>query len=237
MILPLITKANKTPNNFTTESGISLVKSVSAQDIYPLFKCPCCGKPLDECTCPMSKERKAYIDGLTETETSETKITLSYVKKYGLTSFVDKNKAKEIREELIRSAPADRPIISLSPDFHDFEDVSQKEGKVYTYFELKNEGKSDLIIDRLETSCGCTFASIVFKGKEGPLFTMPGHGYENQLDWSVSIPSGETAQLKVSYDPSVHKDFRGPATREISVFSNDPIDFGRKVKIELNQID
>lgn len=222
---------------FTGSAGSSLVKAVSAKEIYPLFECPCCSKPLDQCTCGMAKERKDYVDFLAETKTSENEIIIDYVKKYGLNSFVDKNKQKEIREKLIATAPSDRPIISLSPDSYDFGDVSQKEGKVYTYFNLKNEGKSDLVIDRLDTSCGCTFVSIVFGGKESPLFTMPGHGYENP-DWEgVSIPVGETAQLKVMYDPDIHKDFRGPAIREILVFSNDSVDFEKKVKIELNQID
>lgn len=212
--------------------------TISAQEIYSLFSCPCCGQPLDKnnICCNLAQERIDYIDSLIETKTSEKEIILAYVKKYGLNSFVDKNKQKEIRKELIKSAPSDRPIISLSPDFYDFGDVIQKKGKVFTNFTLKNEGESDLVIDRLETSCGCTFASIVFKGEEGPLFGMDGHGNENPTDWKIVIPPGEQAQLKVMYDPSVHKDFRGPATREIFVFSNDPIDFEKKVKIELNQI-
>lgn len=212
-------------------------KPVSAQEIYPIFECPCCGKPIDECTCPMAKERKAFVDGLTSANISEEKAVATYVKKYGLESFVDENKKKEFREKLAQEAPVVRPIIAVGHDSYDFGDVSQKEGKVFTSFELKNEGKNDLVIDRLETSCGCTFASIVFKGEEGPQFTMPGMNYENPTDWKVSIPPGEQAQLKVMYDPDVHQDFRGAATREIYVFSNDPIDFEKKVRIELNQVD
>ena len=66
---------------------------------------------------------------------------------------------------------------------------------------------------------------------------MAGHGIESPLAWEVAIAPGESAQLKVYYDPSVHQDFRGPATREISIFSNDPIDFEKKATIELNQVD
>lgn len=214
-----------------------MANPVSAEEIYPLFECPCCGKSINECTCPMAKERMAYVDGLVENKASEKEVILAFVKKYGLNSFVDENKAKEMREELVKTASSDRPIISLSPDTYDFGDVSQKEGKIFTHFDLKNEGESDLVIDRLDTSCGCTFASIVFRGEEGPLFAMAGHGYENPTDWKVSIPPGEQAQLKVVYDPDVHRDFRGPATREIYVYSNDPIDFEKTVKIELNQVE
>lgn len=225
--------------HFTSSVGSSLVKSVSASEIYPLFECPCCGKSIDQCTCPMAKERKNYVDALIEITDNQSKddIILAYVKKYGLDSFLDTQKQKEFREKLVKEAPVDRPMISLNPDSYDFVDVSQKGGKVFTYFEIKNEGESDLVIDRLSTSCGCTFASIVFRGEEGPLFTMPSHGYENPEWEGVSIPSGETAQLKILYDPDVHKDFRGPAIREIYVFSNDPIDFEKKVQIELNQVD
>lgn len=154
-----------------------------------------------------------------------------------MNSFVDPAKQKEIREELVKTAPADRPIISLKPDFYDFGNVSQGKGKVYTSFELKNEDKSDLVIEKLATSCGCTFAAIVYQGQESPYFTMPGHGYENPEWKGVPIPPGETAQLIVMYDLAVHQDFRGFAIREIFVYSNDPIDFEKKVWIELNQVD
>ncbi len=39
------------------------------------------------------------------------------------------------------------------------------------------------------------------------------------------------------YDPNIYKDFRGAAIREIHVFSNDPIDFEKEVRVELNQVD
>lgn len=217
----------------------SLVEPVSAKEIYPLFFCPCCGRPLDKdnICCGLAKERIDYIDFLARSTLSKDRVILSYVKKYGLNSFVDKNKQEEFKEKLIATAPSNRPIISLTPTSYDFGVVSQKEGKIFTYFDLKNEGESDLVIDRLETSCGCTFAAIVFEEKESPFFTMPGHSYENPEWKGVSIPSGEQAQLKVMYNPDAHKDFRGEAIREISVFSNDPINFEKKVKIELNQID
>jgi hypothetical protein len=228
-------RENKPPGNLLIgQAGSSLVEAVSAKEIYPLFECPCCGKSIDRCTCPMAKERKAYVDGLTETGGARDEIILAYVKKYGLNSFIDKNRQREVREKLIAAAPNDRPIISLTPDSYDFGDISQKKGIATTFFELKNEGKSDLVIDRLETSCGCTSAAIVYQGKEGPKFGM--NMGQKIPKWQISIPPGQTAQLKVYYDPNFHKDFRGAAIREISVFSNDPIDFEKKVGIELNQI-
>lgn len=220
-------------------SGIVNTKPVFAAEIYPLFTCPCCGKPLDKnnICCEQARERINYIDSQVSEGKTEKEITLAYVKKYGLNSFADQNKAKEMKEELVKAAPADRPIITLNPQTYDFGDVSQKKGKVYTDFALKNEGKSDLVIKRMDTSCGCTFAAIVFEGKESPYLTMPGHGYENPQWDGVTIPVGKTAKVKVMYDPDIHKDFRGPATREISIYSNDPVDFEKKVQVELNQVD
>ena len=217
----------------------AIIQPVSAEEIYPMFICPCCGKPLDpkNICCGMAKEMIDYIDVLVAKNLPEKEIILAFVKKYGLNTFADKNKQKEFREELIKTAPADRPIISLTPETFDFGNVSQKGVIVTTFFELKNEGKKDLVIDRLDTSCGCTSASIVFEDKEGPKFAMSGHGIESPKDWKLTIPAGKNAQLKLYYDPNIHKDFRGAATREIYVYSNDPIDFEKKVKIELNQVD
>lgn len=243
--LTLIVSGMKNLNWKTKSNNLaSTVNSVKAdndstEDIYSLFICPCCGKPLDKnnICCPMAEERINYIDSLVQNRKPEKEIILAYVKKYGLNSFTDENKQKEFREELIKTAPAERPIIVINPSFKDIGDVSQKMGVATTFFELKNEGKKDLIINKIETSCGCTSASIVYQEKEGPLFAMPGHGIENPADWQITIPVGQTAQLKVYYDPNVHQDFRGPATREIYVFSNDSLDFEKSVSIDLNQID
>lgn len=227
------------PNkNLASLTNLS-AETVSADEIYPMFLCPCCGQPLDKnnICCGMAKEMIDYIDSLVAQKLPKDEIILSFVKKYGSNSFVDKNKREEYREKLIATAPADRPIIFVSPESYNLSDVSQRKGIATTLFNLKNEGRQDLIIDKLDTSCGCTSASIIYKGVEGPRFAMAGHGIESPTDWSVTIPSGESAQLKVYYDPDVHKDFRGPAIREIYIYSNDPIDFEKEVRIELNQVD
>lgn len=220
------------------DSNVLAVESVSAAEIYPLFVCPCCGKTLEVGCCGMAKERQLYIDGLSQGKLSKEEIILAYVKKYGLSSFADEDKREEFRDKLVESAPVERPIITTNPSAYDFGEVRQKEGIVTTLFEIRNEGESDLVIDRLETSCGCTTASVVYQEKEGPKFGMPGHGVNESIEnWQLVIPDGETAQLKVYYDPDVHPEFRGTAIRTISVFSNDPIDFEKKVQIELNQVD
>lgn len=229
-------KDGKMLKNFSA----AIIQPVLAEDIYSMFLCPCCGKPLDknEICCGMSEERIKYIDSIVGPGVSKDEIILAYVKKYGLNSFADQNLGKEFKERIAAQAPTDRPVISLNPVSFDFGLVSQKKGVVWTIFELSNGGSKDLVIDKLESSCGCTTASIIFEGREGPKFGMPGHGLnENIGDWQAVIPSGGKARLKVYYDPNVHPDFRGDATREISVFSNDPIDFEKKVQVDLTQVD
>lgn len=225
--------------NFGTKTKLGVqAEPVLAEEIYSLFICPCCGQTIDVECCGMSAERRAYVDGLIQGDLSKDKIIMAYVKKYGLDSFKDESKKEEFKEKLVKEAPTDRPQIVIEPSSYDFGDVSQKKGIVTTFFEIENKGNKDLIINRLETSCGCTFASIVYQEKEGPKFSMPGHGINEEIqDWQISITSGKKAQLKVYYDPDVHPDFRGTAIREIYIFSNDSINFETKVRIELNQVD
>lgn len=225
--------------NRPSRTASAIIQPISAKEVYPMFVCPCCGKPLDpkNICCGMAQERITFINGLTAGKMSKEEVVMAYVKKYGLDSFVDKNQAGEFKKELAANAPANRPIISVSPESIDLGDVSQAKGETNTLFEITNTGETDLTINKLDTSCGCTSAAIVFNSEEGPRFSMAGHGIESPMDWSVTIPSGEKAQLKVYYDPNVHEDFRGDAIREIYVYSNDPINFETRVKIELNQVD
>lgn len=123
--------------------------------------------------------------------------------------------------------------LSISPSSYDFGSVSQKEGVVSTSFTVKNIGTSDLVIDDMLSSCGCTSARLVVDGKEGPKFGM----HNNPKNWSATIKPGESTELNVYYDPDVHKDFRGTATRDITVFSNDSKNSETKVRIKLNQVD
>jgi len=228
-------KSNKNNLKFNA----SVIENVSAQEIYPMFICPCCGKTIDAGCCPMAIERKAYVDGLVQGGLSKDEIVSSYAKKYGLNSFKDEAEKEKFRQKLIQEAPLNRPIISIEPKERDLGDISQAKGTATTEFQITNQGQGDLIIDKIETSCGCTSASVVYQDAESPVFSMPGHGINEEIDenWQVAIPFGETAELKVYYDPNMHGDFRGTAIREIHVFSNDPIDFEKKVQIELNQVD
>ena len=238
-------------SNQEVRQETSILEIASAEEVYPLFVCPCCGRPLDKnkICCGMAKERIDYIDSQVnpvrkqensngvKTKTSKDNIILAYVQKYGLNSFKDKTKREEFKQKLAERAPQIRPQIVVEPAVYDFGQVSTSKGIVSTMLALRNEGKAPLIINKMSTSCGCTSASIVYKGIEGPKFTMPGHGPKNPIDWSVSIAPGDEANIKVYYDPNMHKDIRGLITRTVSLFSNDPVDFEKEVRIELEQVE
>ncbi len=226
-------------NNHEPEpSQLSLVVPVSIDEVYPLFMCPCCGKPLDPDNpcCGLAKERIDYISALSDSGISNEEIVLTTVKKYGINLLIDESMKDEVRTELGRRAPVDRPKMSIEPTLYDFGDVSFAGGVVKTVMTIKNEGDSDLVINEMDTSCGCTSASITKDGVEGPVYGMKMHG-KNPVGWSVTLKPGEMALLNVYYDPTVHPDLRGPVTRSVSVFSNDPVEFQKDVRIEVNQVD
>jgi len=209
-------------------------RSVSAEEIYPFFDCPCCDKGVEDCSCSMADERRSFIDNLSDEKKSKDEIFLAFVKKYGADSFKDENKQKEFRQKLIDEAPAERPIIVVTPSRKELGNISQKNGVVTTFFDIKNNGKKPLIINKMETSCGCTSASIIYQGKEGLKFGMDMGQEIPKL--KISILPGESAKLKVYYDPSFHKNFQGYAIRTISISSNDPINFETKVQIDFTQV-
>lgn len=99
---------------------------------------------------------------------------------------------------------ADAPRLALpelvEKDYNwDFGSISPNE-PAEKVFKLKNVGNKDLKISNVTSSCGCTAALVS----------------EN------TIPAGQEAQLRVTYDPRVNKDKNAPITRYIDILSNDP---------------
>lgn len=219
----------------------AIVKPVSAAEIYPEFLCPCCGKPLDpnNICCGSMKQMIDYIDKQAAAGLSYDEIMLAATKEFGINSLAREEKLNEIKQLLAAAAPADAPKIKFLQESLDLGEVSQAGGEIFEYFDFKNEGKGDLVIDKLGSSCGCTAAAIVYQGLEGPRFAMPGHGKENPTGWSVAIAPGDSARVKVYYDPNAHgkqAEARLDITRTISIFSNDPIEFEHELRIDLTQV-
>ena len=126
--------------------------------------------------------------------------------------------------------PKNAPILELVPDEYNFGSVSQAAGVVASTMTLTNKGNEDLVINNIETSCGCTSASLIYQGIESPRFGMAMHG-TNPKNFEQIIPPGDTAKLQVYYDPNVHKDLRGSIARSIFIYSNDPRNRKQEVKI------
>ncbi len=134
------------------------------------------------------------------------------------------------------------PKIEVDKITYNFGRVSQSQGIVSTTFILTNSGAGDLIIEGMETSCMCTSASIIYQGQEGPRFGMEMHGGmhgTNPKDYKLIIPPNDSATLKVYYDPLAHgkqKTVQEKFIREIIIKSNDPVNFQKKVRIEVTQV-
>ena len=118
---------------------------------------------------------------------------------------------------------------------HDFGFVPVQGGIVNVEIPLVNIGEGALTISGMESSCGCTRASIVNEGEEGPTFGMAGHG-SNPTGWKTTIGSGEQAVLKIYYNPATHPDLRGAVTRVVTIYSDDPLSPTQEVRIKVNQI-
>jgi hypothetical protein len=216
----------------TTPGAAYLPQPVSAEEMFSEFICPCCGKPIGECSCGMAAERRGFVTGLASAGKSKLEIYLAYADQYGLDTFASEEVKEEVREYKLAHAPAERPQIVLEPQKVDLGDVSTKGGKVETSLTITNAGQKDLVIENLSTSCGCTTVSVINNGQEGPIF---GTGTPSE-GWSTTIQPGDTAELRVYYDPTFHQDAQGPMMREVYISSNDPVDPVIKAAIELNQV-
>lgn len=107
--------------------------------------------------------------------------------------------------------------------------------KVSYDFILKNEGRSDLLIRNITTSCGCT--TVLMKSKKGrpisPLFGEEMNWKERRKWKGKRLKPGESVILTMTYDPlhHAHKPDRGVQAwyralgdikRVIYIKSNDP---------------
>lgn len=216
-----------------TRTTAYLTQPISAEEMFPEFLCPCCGKPIGDCSCGLASERRGFVTGLVSAGKDKWEIYLAYADQYGLDTFASQEVKEAVREYRLASAPEERPQIVLEPQKVDLGDVSTKEGKVETSITIKNTGQTDLVVDSLSTSCACTTVSMINDGQEGPVF---GTGTPPE-GWSTTIRPGENAELRIYYDPTFHEDARGVMMREIYISSNDPVDPVVKASIELNQVD
>ncbi len=93
-----------------------------------------------------------------------------------------------------------KPQISLEMSEFDFEDVVN--GVIVTKdVVLTNSGQSELVVETVTTTCGCTTATL------NPM----------------SIPAGGTATLHIEFDSGAHgPELTGQIMRQVILISNDP---------------
>lgn len=127
-------------------------------------------------------------------------------------------------------AIAGKSQIEVIPATLDLGTIDYREGVITTYFTVENRGTGDLVINEMETSCGCTAALLIVNGQEGPQFGMRGHG-EWPKGWSARLKPSERAELKVTYDPLAHGSYVGSFDRLVFIRSNDPREPAKRVRI------
>lgn len=134
-----------------------------------------------------------------------------------------------------RPGLAGKGVLRVANSEYNFGVISVAEGEKSARIPLINIGDGALTITRLDSSCGCTSASVENNGSEGPRFHMAGHA-PNPTHWRTVIKPGGQAFLKVYFDPRVHPNVRGSVTRIITIHSDDPRDPEQEVRIKVYQV-
>lgn len=105
---------------------------------------------------------------------------------------------------------ANAPVATFNKMEHDFGDIQAGSKPEYS-FELKNTGKSDLIIRSVKATCGCTAVEPQKK----------------------IIPPGETVPIKVTFNSTGTK---GRNSKGVTVITNDPKGSNKMLRISSNVI-
>ena len=98
---------------------------------------------------------------------------------------------------LLSACSATPPIIIVDPVSQELGEMPQK--PLELTYSIRNDGDSPLIIEKISTSCGCTYAEVD----------------------SDTLAPGETTTLRVTLDP-VEDNLYGNVARVIYLRSNDP---------------
>lgn len=126
-----------------------------------------------------------------------------YKNSIGVTATIEEDFSSLTPAEL-----ANAPIASFEEQTFDFGDMTQGDKKEHT-FSLTNNGKSDLIIRNVRSSCGCTAVAPSKK----------------------VIAPGETVPIKVTFDS---RGKRGRQSKSITVITNDPKNSTTTLRISSN---
>lgn len=107
--------------------------------------------------------------------------------------------------------------VVINETSHDWGEIGINDGNVEKLFKIKNEGSETLKLSNVVTSCMCTTAQLSLEDNASPVF-----GMHSKSSYIFEIPSGKTAELKVTFDPAFHGPSGvGPISRQITVKTND----------------
>ncbi|MGR3319653.1 MAG: DUF1573 domain-containing protein, partial [Candidatus Anammoxibacter sp.] len=109
---------------------------------------------------------------------------------------VEQKKSNKLLESKTNKKTEKLPNISVKEPDYNFGKV-YRGIKVEHVFRFKNEGKSELKIEKARTSCGCTAAIISSK----------------------NIPPNEYGEVKVTFNTQA---YIGNVTKKVTIYSNDP---------------
>ncbi len=118
-----------------------------------------------------------------------------------------------IEEDFSHLSPeelANAPVAVFSEKQHDFGQMTQGDKKDHT-FQLKNDGRSELIIRNVRSSCGCTAVAPAKK----------------------VIAPGESAPIKVTFNS---RGKRGRQSKSITVITNDPKTPTSRLRVSCNVV-
>jgi len=135
---------------------------------------------------------------------------------FGVGVFVLKPFSKpQVAGEQVQTAS---PKVTTSESYFDWGDIKINGGVAEKEFEIKNEGEGVLNLSSVVTSCACTTAQLIKDGEASPLF-----GMHTKSSYIMEVASGESAKLKVVFDPTFHGPSGvGPISRQVFVNTNDP---------------
>lgn len=90
--------------------------------------------------------------------------------------------------------------MEINPLEYNLGDISMAAGPVTKTYEIKNNGDTELKIDKIWTSCDCTTALLRIVDRVSPEL-----GMHTKLPlWSEKLAPGETGFLDLTFDPAFH---------------------------------
>lgn len=122
------------------------------------------------------------------------------------------------KAEVLSSSEGGSGRLQMEEKTHDWGEIPINGGKVEKVFRLTNTGEGELELANLATSCMCTTVVVSTKAGESPAF-----GMHEQSTWKARLETGETAEMRVVFDPAYHGPTgKGTVTRVVSFETSDP---------------